>query len=124
MPEFRDGPTESRAAMKRHGLRVAGAVPYGYTTDARTKQRLADRRESLHVCRMFQMAAEGKKPAEIAEIANHCGWRTSFLTAFRRFVYQHGNLGPAWLGSQPAATWSNSTWAAKPNFCKKVHDLL
>ena len=48
---IRDRLAESRAAMKRHGLRVAGAVPYGYTADARTKQLLVDRRESLHVRR-------------------------------------------------------------------------
>ncbi len=103
---------ESRAAMKRHGLRVAGAVPYGYTTDARTKQLLVDRRESLHVRRMFQMAAEGKTPTEIVAIANCRGWRT------KARVSKTGNHtgGSRWTPRQVLAALSN------PVYSGQIHD--
>jgi site-specific DNA recombinase len=100
---------ESRAAMKRHGLRVAGAVPYGYKTDGRSKQLLVDRSESLHVRRMFQMAAEVTTPAGITKIANHRGWRT------KQWLSKSGNRrgGNRWTPRQILATLSNPIYVGQ-----------
>ena len=109
---IRDRLAESRAAMKRHGLRVAGAVPYGYTADARTKQLLIDRRESLHVRRMFQMAADGKTPTEITVIANRRGWRTKERVS----KSENRTGGSRWTPRQVLATLSN------PVYIGQIHD--
>jgi site-specific DNA recombinase len=57
---------------------------------------------------MFQLAAEGKKPTEIAEIANRRGWRTR-----RHAARKNGkvNVGRHWTPRQVLATLSNPTYA-------------
>ncbi len=67
---------DARAALKRRGKRVAGAVPFGYTTDPVTKQLVPDRTESRRVLAIFKRAADGETPRQIAEHANRRGWRT------------------------------------------------
>jgi site-specific DNA recombinase len=103
---IRDRLTESRAAMKRRGLRVAGAVPYGYTTETRTKQLTVDRREALRVRRMFEMAAKGKTPTEIAEVANRRGWRTKEWVSKRK----NKRGGSLWTPRQILATLANPVY--------------
>lgn len=66
---------EARAAHKRRGRRVAGVVPYGYQADPITRQLIVVEREARCVRSMFQLAAKGKTPREIAEIANQQDWR-------------------------------------------------
>ena len=72
----RERMTETRAAMKRRGLRVAGIVPYGYVGDPCSKQLQPDPKEARRVRAMFRMAADGKTPREIAAIVDRRGWRT------------------------------------------------
>lgn len=75
----RDRLADARAALKQRGRRVAGVVPYGYDADPVTKQLLAA--EAERVRQMFAMAAEGKKPTEIAVFANSHNWRTKERTS-------------------------------------------
>jgi DNA invertase Pin-like site-specific DNA recombinase len=72
---------DARAALKRHGRRVAGVVPYGYKADPVTKQLVIVKAEARRVRQMFEMAADGKKPTEIAAMANERGWRTKQRTS-------------------------------------------
>lgn len=74
---IRDRLADTRGAMKRKGLRVAGKVPYGYTTDPHTKQLVVHRQQAKRVSSFFEWAAEGQTPSEIAAIANARRWLTN-----------------------------------------------
>jgi site-specific DNA recombinase len=67
---------ESRTRLKARGQRIAGAVPFGYTTDVRTKQLVPLQEEEAIVKWMFSQAAAGQVPADIAEQANEKGSKT------------------------------------------------
>jgi DNA invertase Pin-like site-specific DNA recombinase len=82
---------ESRALLKARALRIADLLPFGYSADPLTKQLvpvvindlakgIADAivyaTEAAVVKWMFDEAAAGKRPAEIAAAANANGWRT------------------------------------------------
>lgn len=67
---------DARAALKAKGRRVAGAVPYGYDGDPRTKQLVVNPKEALAVRLMFGAASEGKLPLVIPKEANARGWLT------------------------------------------------
>ena len=97
----RERMAESRAALKRKGQRVAGRVPYGYVAD-RQKQLTVQQREAEHVRRMFELAAEGKRPQEIAAIANKQGWRTRAVQPGSRRL---------WTARQVLKLLSNPTYA-------------
>jgi site-specific DNA recombinase len=98
---------DARAALKRHGRRVAGVVPYGYKADPVTKQLVVVKAEARRVRQMFEMAADGKKPAEISAIANERGWRTKQRTS------KNGNVtgGGRWTARQVLAVLSNPVYA-------------
>jgi len=74
---------DTRAALKRHGRRLAGPPPYGYDIDPRTKQLVVNAAEARRVKAMFQAAANGKLPSGIAADANRRGWRTRRSVAER-----------------------------------------
>jgi site-specific DNA recombinase len=74
---IRDRLADTRAAMKRKGLRVAGKVPYGYTTDPHTTQLVVLRQQAKRVKAFFEWAAEGQTPAAIAATANARRWLTN-----------------------------------------------
>lgn len=103
----RDRLSDARAALKRRGRRVAGVVPYGYEADPVTKQLLAAESEADRVRQMFAMAAEGKKPAEIATFANDHSWRTKERTS------KNGRVtgGNRWTARQVLAVLSNPVYA-------------
>ena len=61
---------DARAALKRQGRRVGGALPLGYDADPLTKQLVVNPKEIKQVRAMFAMAAESMPPSEIARIAN------------------------------------------------------
>ena len=84
---------DARAALKAKGRRVAGAVPYGYDGDPRTKQLVVNPKEALAVRWMFGAAAEGKLPLVIAKEANARGWLTK--------------AGGLWTARQVIATLRN-----------------
>ena len=97
-----------RAALKRRGHRVAGVVPYGYEVDQVTKQLVVEPREARCVRKMFHLAAEGKTPTEITEIANRRRWRTK-----ARVSKKTGKVsgGGHWTPRQVLATLSNPVYA-------------
>jgi site-specific DNA recombinase len=67
---------ETRQALKLKGRRVGGAVPYGYTTRPPSTKLVSEAKESRRVQLMYDWAANGKTPAEIATLANKRRWRT------------------------------------------------
>jgi site-specific DNA recombinase len=67
---------ETRAYLKKHGRRLAGPAPYGYDADPVSKQLVPNRKETRRVRLIFQRAAQGQTPREIAQRINHLGWRT------------------------------------------------
>lgn len=67
---------ETREYLKSHGRRVAGAVPFGYAADPRTKQLVVIPEEAEVVSRMFDWAKAKMPPSTIAILANAQGWRT------------------------------------------------
>jgi len=73
---------ESRARLKARGLRIAGAVPFGFRADPRTKQLVPVEGEAVIVRWMFDHAAAGETPAAIAAAANE-GHRANIWTARR-----------------------------------------
>ena len=72
---------DARFRLKAKGRRVAGAVPYGYDSDPRTKQLTVNVEEAEAVKWMFEVAASGMRPTSIAEGANSRGWRTKIMVA-------------------------------------------
>jgi DNA invertase Pin-like site-specific DNA recombinase len=66
----RERMADARAALKRQGRRVAGRVPFGYRADRSTKQLVADLAEAAIVRQVFELAAAGSRPQEIADRFN------------------------------------------------------
>ena len=97
---------ESRARLKARGLRIAGSVPFGYDADPRSKQLVPNAGESAVVKWLFEQAAAGRTPAEIAD-ANTNGWRTKERTARRTANTRSGN---PWTARQVVATLRNPVY--------------
>jgi len=90
---------EARAALKTQARRIAGAVPFGYNADPRTKQLVPNAREAEIIRWMFEEAAGGKRPTEIAEAANKLRYRTK--------------ANGLWTARQVVATLRNPVYAGK-----------
>jgi DNA invertase Pin-like site-specific DNA recombinase len=88
---------EARARLKWERKRLAGAVPYGYNANPRTKQFEPAPAEAEVVRWMFAEAAAGKRPSEIAGEANTNQHRTKAN-------------GP-WSARQVVATLRNPVYA-------------
>jgi DNA invertase Pin-like site-specific DNA recombinase len=101
---IRERMSDARLAHKRRGRRVAGVVPFGYTADPITKQLVVVTEEADQVRRIFEMAADGKTPTEIAAIVNQLGWRTKQRVSRRSGKTSGGN---PWTPRQVLATLSN-----------------
>lgn len=108
---------ESRARLKARGLRIGGAVPFGYTADPRSKQLVPSGSEAGVVKWMFEEAAGGRTPAEIADTANARGWRTKEIVA-RRTGKRHG--GNLWTARQVIATLRNPVYVG---LFREKHDF-
>jgi site-specific DNA recombinase len=104
---IRERMSDARLAHKRRGLRVAGIVPFGYAADPLTKQLVVVTEEAEQARKIFEMAAEGKTPTEIATLANQLGWRTK-----RRVSRSSGKTsgGNPWTPRQILATLSNPVY--------------
>jgi hypothetical protein len=104
---------EARAYLRANGRRVAGAVPFVYTADPRTKQLVVVPEEGTIVSRMFQWATSKMTPSTIAAVANAQGWRT--------------RKGQPWTARQVHYTLRNHVYAAasaiKAYWFKKVEPL-
>ena len=88
---------ESRAHLKAHGRRIAGATPFGYFADRHTKQLVVCDEEAAAVARMFQWADAGVTPAVIASFANALRWITG--------------AGNPWTARQVLSILTNHTYA-------------
>lgn len=95
----RERMADVRAALKRKGRRVAGRVPFGFTTDPTTKQSIVQSSAAVTVHQMFQFAITGKYPREIADAANAAGWKN-----------QNGVAG-RWTARQILKILSNPAYA-------------
>lgn len=71
----RERMADMRAAMKRHGKRVAGRVPFGYQADPMTKKLIPDPKESTVVRDFFELASKGARPSDLASLANLNNWK-------------------------------------------------
>jgi site-specific DNA recombinase len=98
---------DARRSLKRQGLRVAGAIPYGYSTNPHTKQLVIVPTEANHVRQMFELAADGKTPREIAVIANDNGWQTKRRRSRGSEIVLGGGL---WTARQVLATLENRSY--------------
>ena len=104
---IRDRLADARASLKRRGRRVAGVVPYGYSADPVTKQLQPERSEARRVKAMFERAARGETPRQIADHANRRGWRTKVTISRKTGVSRGGNR---WTPRQVLDTLSNVTY--------------
>jgi site-specific DNA recombinase len=100
---IRDRLADTRAAMKRRGLRAAGRVPYGYEIDPVTKQLVRLNREANRVRAIFEWAIEGKTLTEIAALANRRRWRTKPTHRFPK--------GGPWTPRQVSEMLANPVYA-------------
>ncbi len=98
---------DTRAALKSRGRRLAGAVPYGYDADPRTKQLVVNPAESSRVEAIFQMAADGVRPRDIAGSINELGWRTKVYEVRRSGRKRGGNR---WTPRQVLDTLANPVY--------------
>lgn len=105
------------ARLKARGLRIAGAVPFGYDADPRSKQFVPNAIESVVVKWLFEQAAAGRTPADIADDANANGWRTKERVARRSAKAFGVNL---WTACQVIATLRNPVYLS---LFREKHDL-
>jgi len=87
---------ETRAYLKRHGLRLAGPPPYRYDADPKTRQLVPNRGEARRIRAIFKRAARGQTPAEIAGRIDHLGWRTK-----------------QWVSQRSGQTVGSGRWTAR-----------
>jgi site-specific DNA recombinase len=101
---------ETRAYLKHHGRRIAGPAPLGYQADATTRQLVPIAKEARRVRLIFDRAARGQTPAEIAARLNHMKWRTKTWLA-RRSSKMRG--GGKWTARQVIYLLRNPTYAGQ-----------
>lgn len=71
----RERMADARAALKRQGKRVAGRVPFGYQAVKASKTLAVHPEQGLIVKEFFSLASQGKKPSELARLANSSLWK-------------------------------------------------
>lgn len=98
---------DARAAVRSRGRRLAGAVPFGYDADPRTKQLVLNPEEARRVEAIFQLAADGVRPSDIATTINDSGWRTKVCEARRSGRKRGGNR---WTPRQVLDTLANPVY--------------
>ncbi len=105
---------ESRAHLKSHGRRIAGATPFGYNADPRTKQLVVCAEKAEAIRRMFTLADQGLPPSAIAAFGNAQGWVTG--------------SGSPWTARQVLAILTNHTYAGmvehQNSFYEGCHQAL
>jgi len=99
---------ESRANLKAHGRRIAGATPFGYFADPRTKQLVVCEEEAEAIVQMFTLADRGLPPSVIATYANALRWVTGG--------------GNPWTARQVLAILTNHTYAGLVAHGNKFHE--
>lgn len=99
---------ESRANLKAHGRRIAGATPFGYFADPRTKQLVVCEEEGEAIVQMFTLADRGLPPSVIAQYANALRWVTG--------------TGNPWTARGVLAILTNHTYAGFVEHGNKLHE--
>jgi site-specific DNA recombinase len=67
---------DTRAGLVARGRRIAGRIPFGYSTDPKTKHLVPVPREAGIVKTMFELVADGVKTSVVEEAALLRKWRT------------------------------------------------
>ncbi|MFO0818280.1 MAG: recombinase family protein [Pirellulales bacterium] len=98
---------DARESYKQRGLRVAGVVPIGYTTDPSSKQLVLVDEDARRVLELFRMIAAGQTPSQVATSINQRGRRTKERPSRRSGRRSGGNL---WAARQVFATISNPVY--------------
>jgi site-specific DNA recombinase len=101
---------DARKTLKRQGRRIGEAMPIGYDADPYTKQLVINPQEQRQVRAMFEMAAEGFTPSQIAQMANAKRWRTKTRSGLRSGKTTGGN---PWTARQVLAMLSNPIYMGK-----------
>jgi site-specific DNA recombinase len=101
---------DSRAALSRHGRRLAGKVPLGYDADPATKQLVVNADEAVRVRGIFDLAAEGMLPTQITPVLNQRGWRTKVTVAKSS---GRTNGGGPWTPRQVLAVLNNPVYIGR-----------
>lgn len=83
---------ESVRGRRRRGQRLSGKPPLGYDLPEQGKELVVNDDEGRKVRKLFQLAASGQTPRQIAEYANKRGWTTK--------VYVSRSTGKS-LGGKP-----------------------
>ena len=99
---------ESRANLKAHGRRIAGATPFGYFAYPLTKQLVVCEEEAEAIVRMFTLADRGLPPSAIANYANALRWITGG--------------GNPWTARQVLAILTNHTYAGLVAHGNRFHE--
>lgn len=110
---------EMRQALKLKGRRVGGAIPYGYTTCPPSTKLVPEASESRRVQLIFNWAAEGRTPAEIATIANKRRWRTRSRVSLKTGE-QRG--GKPWTARQVLAILANPVYVGLITYNQFLRD--
>ncbi|MBN2195946.1 MAG: recombinase family protein [Polyangiaceae bacterium] len=93
--------TDNRAARRAHGLRTAGRLPLGYTTDHNTKQLTVLEPEAATVRWLFTEAAGGKTTTELVAAANASERRTKTGGAWSPRAVLRLLQNPVYRGRHP-----------------------
>jgi site-specific DNA recombinase len=101
---------ESRAYLKQHGRRLAGKVPYGYDADPTTKQLTANPTEAPRVAAIFERAARGELPNQIATDINDLSWPTKVYHSKRSGKTTGGGR---WTARQIVDTLRNPVYVGR-----------
>jgi DNA invertase Pin-like site-specific DNA recombinase len=129
---------DMRRALKLHGRRLAGRVPYGYDADRRTRQFTINRKEARRVEAMFHWAADGMLPRDIAAKATESGWRTKVTIAKRSKRRSGGNRwtprqvlsilnNPVYLGrfaDEPLSRWGQHKAIVSEDLFERVRSQI
>ncbi len=90
---------DTRAGLVARGRRIAGRIPFGYSTDPKTKQLVPAPREAGIVKTMFELMADGVKASVVEETALLRKWRT--------------RIGKLWTARQILDTVSNPVYIGR-----------
>jgi site-specific DNA recombinase len=104
---------DAKAAKRRRGLRCAGLVPYGLVAAPATRQLTPVPAECEVVCQIFERAAAGATPVEIA------GW----LNAQRVTTKKTGKVGGrAWTARAVLRVLENRVYVGEIGGTRAAHD--
>ncbi|MEX2670824.1 MAG: recombinase family protein [Phycisphaeraceae bacterium] len=101
---------ESRTYLKKHGRRLAGKVPYGYEADPHTRQLVPNAEEAARVVSIFDRAAKGERPKQIADAINELNWPTKIYHAKRSGKTTGGGK---WTARQITDTLRNPVYSGR-----------